>query len=255
MISRWASVFLAIEKFGFIITMSRLISILLYKIRLKQYINEKGIGKIFLRRGSSDLPVYRQIFLNGEYELTFRGTPKVIVDLGANIGLFSLLMTKKFPNSTIYAIEPDPENFSQLIKNTKVHSNIKIFNKAIWNEIAKLKIVSDQNSAEWGRSVSVLDYDSNENMLVDSLTINELIEAHKLSKLDIVKVDIEGAEFELFLKSTEWVEKVGIFIIEFHDTTKRNVSSSFFKELSNKSNYMFEISGENIVVRFLEHST
>lgn len=243
---------LSIQKFGLIKTVGRLFSILIFKAGIKGYINEKGIGKIYLRRGTSDLPVYRQVFLNGEYEMKVNTTPKLIIDLGANIGLFSLLMKKKFPNSQIIAIEADPNNFLVLRQNLERYSDIICINAAIWNINTKLKVDSNDNIAEWGKTVSLMSKEEKGAIVIDGITMNDVKREYSLDIIDILKIDIEGAEFELFLSNTEWLDDVKMVIIEFHDSVNKNTSSSFFRELSKRSEYSFNISGENVVIDFFK---
>lgn len=250
MVTRWTSILLSVQKFGLIRTLTRLFSILFFKTGFKNYVTEKGIGKIYLRRGTSDLPVYRQVFLNGEYEIKINGTPKVIIDLGANIGLFSLLMRKKFPYAKIIAIEADPKNFLVLRQNMERFSEVFCINAAIWNTKTKLKIDSSDNTAEWGRTVSSITNEEKNITVIDAITMRDVKNEYYLETIDILKIDIEGAEYELFLTDTEWLDDVKVVIVEFHDSIKKNSSNSFFKTLANRNDYSFGISGENVVVEF-----
>jgi hypothetical protein len=65
---------------------------------------------------------------------------KLIIDLGANIGVETLRFAKMYPNAKIFAIEAAKENFETLVKNTKNMSNVISINTAIWNKNSKLKI-------------------------------------------------------------------------------------------------------------------
>src|SRR5688572_33226136 len=62
---------------------------------------------ILLRKDTSDLAIFDQVFLNGDYDVDFKFQPKTIVDAGANIGLFSIIMKNRFPEAKIICIEPD----------------------------------------------------------------------------------------------------------------------------------------------------
>ncbi|RYG31009.1 MAG: FkbM family methyltransferase, partial [Chitinophagaceae bacterium] len=73
---------------------------------------------------TSDLAIFEQVFLRGDYDISFPFTPRTIVDAGANIGLFSVLMKSRFPESTIIAIEPDQLNFELLEKNISSYNGI-----------------------------------------------------------------------------------------------------------------------------------
>ena len=68
---------------------------------------------IFLRRGTSDVAIFDQVFLDGDYDIDFKFHPRTIIDAGANIGLFSIMMKNRFPGSKVICIEPDKENFPE----------------------------------------------------------------------------------------------------------------------------------------------
>ena len=72
-----------------------------------------------LRPNTSDFSTFCQIFLKKEYEVKIDIIPKVIIDGGANIGLFTIIMKNRFVNAKIICIEPDPDNFVTLIENVK----------------------------------------------------------------------------------------------------------------------------------------
>jgi hypothetical protein len=80
--------------------------------------------EIILRKNTSDKNAFKQIFLLNEYDLFDFKSPKTVIDAGGNIGLFSILVKKKYPDSKIICIEPDEENYSILSKNLSFYSNI-----------------------------------------------------------------------------------------------------------------------------------
>jgi hypothetical protein len=69
-----------------------------------------------LRPSSSDVPTFYQVFLFDEYNIRFTQKPLIIIDGGANIGLFAIKMKNDFPESQIICVEPDPDNFQMLQK-------------------------------------------------------------------------------------------------------------------------------------------
>ena len=102
----------------------------------------KGIkSKLFLRTGSSDYEVFKQIFLENQYDVKYKAPPGVIVDCGANIGLASIYFANKYPSAKIIAIEPEKDNFELLKLNTGEYTNIIPVNNGIWNKKANLEII------------------------------------------------------------------------------------------------------------------
>src|SRR6266404_7744998 len=63
---------------------------------------------VYLRIGTTDLTVYRQVFIERQYEHSLPISPKVIVDAGANIGLSAVFFANKYPDSLVFAVEPSP---------------------------------------------------------------------------------------------------------------------------------------------------
>jgi len=78
---------------------------------------------INLRKNTSDLPTFLQVFIDREYKINF-DNPKVIFDCGANIGLFAIQIKNEFPDAQVICVEPDPENFNQLQKNLAAYDGI-----------------------------------------------------------------------------------------------------------------------------------
>ena len=108
---------------------------------------------VSIRKGSSDGSLFRQIFYDGEYDLAIPFEPKYIIDGGANIGFFAVLMANRFPNATIISIEPDSNNFELLKKNAGPYKNIIPVQSGIWNKDASLMVV-DEGYGEWATKIS-----------------------------------------------------------------------------------------------------
>ncbi|MCB4799715.1 FkbM family methyltransferase [Neotamlana laminarinivorans] len=185
---------------------------------------------IELRNKTSDLGVFYQVFLAQSYQLNYYLEPKVIIDCGANIGLATIFFKNKFPKSKIISIEPEESNFKMLLKNTKQYENIICLNYGIWNKTANLKV--EKNSGNWDFTVKeVLNKDNN---TVSAISINEIVERYDINQIDILKIDIEGSERELFKNNWEtWLKLTKVLIIELHDGLKPGASKSFFKAISN----------------------
>ena len=67
--------------------------------------------------------------------------------------------------------------------------------------------------------------------IVESTTLNQLIMDYDIPSIDILKIDIEGSEKEVFSHNTEWLEKVDLIFIEFHDRKKQGCRETFFKAI------------------------
>ena len=235
-------IFFHIEKFGFI---NGLIICLKIYFRLLSKIKIPNIKFSFkLRPNTTDVRIFWQFFLEEQYNIKINFTPEYIIDAGANIGLFSIFMKNKFPNSKIICIEPDEKNFAILNENTKKYDNIFLEKKGLWNKNAVLKIsnMSDSNC-------SGLVVEENNNGNIESINMKNLIDNYNMNCIDILKIDIEGSEKEIFNDNPDWLTKVKILIIELHDDKKSGCAFTFFNALQTYiPNYRLEVIGTNIVI-------
>lgn len=198
-----------------------------------------------LRLNTSDLLTCVKIFFKQEYEIELTKKPGIIVDAGANIGLASIYYANKYPDAMIIAVEPEYSNFSLLKKNVAPYANIIAVNKALWGEKAMLDIV-DPRLDKWGFQTHIRKSGAKDisTMGIEGITINRLMDENKIDHIDILKVDIEGAEKEVFQSGDTWISKVGIIAIELHDRYKMGCSRSFYNATNS---FDVEIrKGENI---------
>tara|TARA_B110001450_G_C17586767_1_gene467275 strand:+ start:178 stop:915 length:738 start_codon:yes stop_codon:yes gene_type:complete len=203
--------------------------------------------RIFLRKRTSDVATFIQIFVNQEYDrIPIKFSPKTIIDLGGNIGLAAIFFANKYPESKIISIEPEDSNYKMLAKNSRNHKNITTLNKAISNENNITVQVEDNGYGKWGFMTKKTN-SSPENG-IKTISIDSLMKQNTISIIDILKIDIEGAEKELFESNYEsWIPKTRCIVIELHDRMKSGCSKSFFKCIS-EYNFSFNIRGENIVM-------
>lgn len=204
---------------------------------------------IHLRKNTSDILIFHQIFTFKEYGMNLGFVPKFIVDAGANIGLSAVFFTDKFPDATIVAVEPEKSNFDLLRKNTTKYKNIICVKKAISNQSDLSFDVVDKGFGNWGFVTQVKNNGQPEKVVdqVDSLTIDEIFVFYKLECLDLLKIDIEGAEKNLFESNYEnWLPKTKCIIIELHDGITKGSSKSFFAAIS-RYNFSYFNRGENLL--------
>lgn len=212
------------------------------KVYLENY------GTINLRKGNCDVGTFNQIFLDKEYDIDFAFEPKVIIDAGANIGLTTLFFSRKFSSATIISIEPETENFKYLQKNTFGFSNVIALNKAIWINDGRIFLVKS-NSYD-SHSVTELEESPD---AVESIMLSTILEDYNIDIVDILKIDIEGAEREIFAGNFQtWLPKIRTLVIELHDRFKPGCSMSLFKAL-NGYNYSLTTRGELLIINFIEN--
>lgn len=200
-----------------------------------------------LRLPSSDISTYRQIFMKKGYEFQVSQVPKVIIDAGANIGLASIYFSNKYPDAKIISIEAEKSNFDLLEQNVNRYSNITPVFAALWGEDKEINLI-DPGSGKWGfrtQAKNLADHDdSNVCHHIQGITISTLMKQYNLNHVDILKVDIEGAEREVFKNADAWIDKVDVCIVELHDRFKPGCRESFYQATRDFENEWKQ--GENI---------
>jgi FkbM family methyltransferase len=162
-------------------------------------------------------------------KLNFSENP-VIIDIGANVGIVSFYFAKKYPNAKIFAYEPHPLNFQNLVKGIEVNNitNIYPFNLAVFSESdMDVKIFLHENNTS---ASSVFRFLSSDPFVeVKTISLEDIIKQNNISYIDFLKIDCEGAEFDI-LENTDmfYHENIPIknMFIEFH---------RFMEKLENKS--------------------
>jgi FkbM family methyltransferase len=192
---------------------------------------------IHLRPGTTDRQVFREVFLFKEYNFPLSQNPSVIVDAGANIGLATVFFKIRFPDASIYAVEPDSKNFSVLAQNANVYANTHPIQSALWRNDSYLRI-KDKNEHAWAFQVEECTAANADSF--SAISIETLMKKNGISQIDLLKLDIEGAEKDLFASNYEyWLPKTKVIIIELHDWMKEGCSREFFKAIVN---YRFRVS-------------
>jgi FkbM family methyltransferase len=182
---------------------------------------------LILRLRTSDLIAFLEIFLNREYDWSFNAPPTVIVDIGAYIGLSTAFFASKYPQATIIAVEPDPENFELLKFNTARFPNVHAMHAAVWRENGVISI-TDPGIGAWGLRVTDADADPGAG-LVRAVTLDQIIKEFSLDRIDLLKVDVEGSETEIFATANSWISAVDVICAELHDWFKPGCSRSFYQ--------------------------
>lgn len=179
-----------------------------YKIIIR--FNKKTIP-LFLKY-PMDVAVLREIFIDKEYEWCPTEDPQVIIDLGAHFGDTALYYHARFPNARIIAVEPSPENFARLVKNTSGISNIVPVQAAVGGHDGEVML----NLVSSSLGHSIMERSSTASSVsVKMMSLETLFQTHSITKADLIKFDIEGAEFDLFAHAKP-VQFANAYIGELH---------------------------------------
>ena len=210
-----------------------------------------GITIKLRKRPSSDLNVFTQIYQYQEYEplvATYRkhfpNDKKLnIIDAGSNIGLTSVYLSKHFPNSNFITIEPDTSNFETIDYNLNINGivNVVKIKGGLWSKNTNLKIVNDfRDKKDWSIRVEKTSEEGD----LKAFSINYLISQNKFETINILKIDIEGSEKEVFTgfdTDVSFLTKTKCIAIEIHD--EFDCREAIYKILQNY-NFNYFQSGE-----------
>lgn len=208
-------------------------------------------ASIYLRSGTSDESVFIQVFCQRDYDFPFDKKVKYILDGGANIGLTAVFLAQKYPNAFIISVEPDEANLKMIELNTASYPNIKILRAAIWNEDTSINIYDDGHDS-WGFITDEKRIANNAVATVPAYNIASIAKKFSIPFFDIVKLDIEGSEKEVFESNYEvWLDKANYVLVELHDRLKNGCTKNFFAATS-KYNFHSHLLGEHIVLTKVE---
>ena len=167
--------------------------------------------------------VFWQIFIHGCYRLW--ADCKTIVDAGANIGLFSVWAARQLPESRILALEPFPETFARLQHNLQINqlgSRVESVQLALAAQSGERLMPVAAESQRRSLIAADLETDGERVVKVPSITIAELMDRYKLRQIDLLKMDIEGSEWEV-LHSTpvSVLRSIRRIQFEYHEVPAR----------------------------------
>jgi FkbM family methyltransferase len=178
--------------------------------------------KVHLRIDTSDFCAYRDvlIFRTKSYDPSVPDfCPNTIVDAGAHIGMASILFALKYPAARIIALEPEPSNFAALIRNTGPYKTITPIQAALWREDGEVTLGASNAHPKGAFQVV-----ENGRQRVRAITMDTVMRETGIRSIDLLKVDIEGAEIEVF-ESCPWIRNVRLIAIELHDRVRPGCSS------------------------------
>jgi FkbM family methyltransferase len=179
----------------------------------------------YLKKKSSDARVFEQIVLDEEYKAVLDYINKNhivvnnIIDCGANIGLTSMYLASHIKNAKILALEPSKTTFERLELNIRKNSldRVKLINKGVWSRNAFLKSdINFRDGEDW--SFRLVETSVKQEAILEAVGLDDLMNSEQISQIDLLKIDVEGGEVELFKSNhLPWLQKTKIIALEIHD--------------------------------------
>jgi len=170
---------------------------------------------------------HKQMFYDDIYAHCDLDNLDLVIDIGANVGLFSLYMLKKHNCKQIHAVEPTTKAFLQLSTALNDEPNAHIHKLAIYNHNGKSKIkIDEQNSTISGfHSQDVHPYSNNSmnEEEVDVIRLCDFLKNNNINHVDLIKIDIEGAEYAVIDSLSDLdILKSDRYLIEYHSSEINN---------------------------------
>lgn len=189
---------------------------------------------LWCRFNTSDRIVFSQVFVDSQYsEIPLGRQVKLIVDCGANVGYTSVYFLSKYPSAHVVAVEPESGNFEQVERNLLSYGDrVKLLQAGVWPVTSDLTVseIPYRDGMQW--AFQVHECEQGDPGSIKGMSIASILATTPFSRIDILKVDIEGAEKELFSRNLEeWIDLVDQFQIELHDDDCRRI---FFEALKGK---------------------
>lgn len=184
-----------------------------------------------IRPAATDIVIFNEVLRHESYkpaiELQKRLNLKVeyIIDAGANVGSATVYFKTYYPASKIVAVEPADSNAAVLQATIAAngYTDVKLFKGALWNKNEKLAMKDffrGDREKELSFYVEEAEPAAASDSYVEGATIEHLMELYQFPRIDILKIDIEGAETKIFTSPDQYLpllSKVGILAIEIHE--------------------------------------
>lgn len=209
----------------------------LYKKEFFTVSLKNGI-KLKLRTKSTDIQAFTNVWILQEYDHgeVIVKNDDTIIDVGAHIGLFCTYVSQFCKEGKILCYEPVEENYKLLKENVEQNNlkNIFCYNIAVSNENKKLKIFLDYNDSAahsiYGSGLHFIE--------IDAISLKEIIDSNNISRCDFLKLDCEGAEYEIIeALPDEYFKKIEKISLEYHNSVSEPNRIKNLKKRLNSLNY------------------
>lgn len=182
--------------------------------------------------------IQKQIFFFGRYEIEKLQTlfwkqnlkdGQIVLDIGANVGYYSLMAAKRINKGTVYAFEPVRDTFDKLENNINLNrfTNIKAYNLAVSDRAGTLQLFPGDHKNTGTSSIRMHKGFSGKLEMVDAITVDEFVARENIFKADFIKIDVEGSEMNVLKGMKLTLEKLSpVVLIELLEEKLENAGSS-----------------------------
>ena len=196
-----------------------------------------GLSRLLLRAQLFKMNLVIRPFSSDPFNMSWSLEPKVtrrflqlvrpgvvVIDVGANVGWYSLLALSR--QATVAAVEPDPENLAVLTRTSTLNRNrFRVLPYAIGTHDGCASLFLDRHTGQHSLNY----FPHRRRIVVRQRSLSSVISELHLSSVDLVKLDTEGNEFDILYSSVPLLYKVKSWIVEVHDPARKNEADQFFR--------------------------
>jgi FkbM family methyltransferase len=177
-----------------------------------------GVDVSFAVRDIGELNGLREVYVQGDYDLAPADPPSVVVDLGGNIGAAAVYFATRWPDAQVVVAEPDPDAFGRLERNTSAFPQVRALPVAVADYEGEGLLHRSGYSLTSSLLADGPGMGGDESVPVSTLTLDALVDRHCGGRVDLVKFDVEGAEYGV-LRSFGRRAEVPTLVGELHEGT------------------------------------
>jgi FkbM family methyltransferase len=166
-----------------------------------------------MRMSSEDYPAFRELFMYRYYDHDL-GEPQCILDLGGYCGYTAVAFSARFPEARVAAVEPHPDNFAALTANIKLNNlPVTVFQAAATVSDGPVQLFLGGGMTH---GLVPTHHSTGGSITVEGLSVPTILDRLGWDRIDLLKIDIEGAEEFLFRARQPWLAQVKTIIGEYH---------------------------------------
>ena len=141
----------------------------------------------------------------------------VVLDIGGHIGGFAIRAARMAHRGQVYSYEASSKNYALMKKNSQLNNlkNLHIHNQAVSHHSGELKFFIPSDNGALG---SLMQESDSPMETVQTITLTDIINDNSIQQIDYLKMDVEGAEYDILLKCpSETLSKVQRIVLEYHE--------------------------------------
>ncbi len=225
--------------------------------RGKEIILKLHNGILFKARiGKRDGSMINEMWIEKSYfrHLTGIKDDTIVIDIGAHIGTFSVFVAKQARNTLVYSYEPCPENYILLRENIKLNNfegNIKPFKLGVWSKTGKHRLFVHNNYTQLAAMYLKKGWKNKKMINIECTTLKNIFTCNKIDKCNLLKIDCEGAEYEILYNTPkEYLKRIETIVAELHfkdrnEPLKKYLSEIGFQVIIDECNSGYLLYAEN----------